>query len=135
MKRPGFFLRYTVALTLGMGLVFAAHALIRKASGAPPLANLLTEAYAANYLLALGIVAILYGVRKRARYQIGFLFIGGSLLKFAIFFLFFFPAYNADGDLSRAEFLSFFIPYFTALVLETYFTSRMLHNLEAEQAP
>lgn len=72
----------------------------------------------------------LYRFREKLRNQIGFLFMGGSLFKFLIFFILFYPSYKADGDMSSLEFAAFFVPYGLGLILETYFTSKMLNNLE-----
>lgn len=54
----------------------------------------------------------------------------GSFIKFGVFFLFFHPIYKQDSDMSKLEFGAFFIPYLTALVLETVFVSRLLKKLE-----
>ncbi len=43
----------------------------------------------------------------------------GSFLKFAFFFIFFYPSYQADGDITRLEFMAFFIPYIFSLLIET----------------
>ncbi len=86
--------------------------------------------YVLNFFLALGIFYALFFLRKKLSNAIGFLFMGGSLLKFVVFFLVFYPVYKGDGKMQGIEFAAFFIPYATALVLETYFASKMLKNLE-----
>jgi hypothetical protein len=55
----------------------------------------------------------------------------GSLLKFLIFFIVFYPGYKADGEMDSLEFAAFFVPYAICLILETFFTSKMLHRLES----
>ena len=64
--------------------------------------------------------------------QLGFLFIAGSFLKFLLFFLFFYPEFKSDGVIDQGEFASFFVPYFLALIVETYFAAVLLKNLEKE---
>lgn len=113
-----------------MSAGFAAHAGIRHLSGLSPTGDALLLSYGVNFVLAFAILAILYGLRFRARNQLGFLFIAGSLLKFAAFFLLLYPGFRADDHLARSEFLSFFVPYATALVLETYFAAALLRKLE-----
>jgi len=54
----------------------------------------------------------------------------GSLVKFVFFFIFFYPTYIRNGDMSGQEFAAFFVPYAIALFLETYFASKMLKILE-----
>ncbi len=130
MKTLPFLLRYLIVLGLLLGISFGVHAWFRGQSGLAPTGDLLLPSYLFNFFMALGIVAGLYAVRNRMKQQIGFLFIGGSLLKFLVFFLFFHPSFTADGTISRAEFSSFFVPYFLALATETFFTASMLRNLE-----
>jgi len=64
-------------------------------------------AYMLNVVLALIIFSALYWFRVKYRDQIGFLFLGGSMLKFLFFFIAFYPYYNADGNMESLEFTSF----------------------------
>ena len=132
MKTLPYLLRYPLTLLLTLGIPFGLHAWFRARSGLIPFGDLLVDSYLFNFFMAFAIVAGLYAVRFRMRQQIGFLFIGGSLAKFLVFFLFFYPSFTADDTISRAEFSSFFVPYFLALATETFFTASMLKNLEKE---
>jgi len=69
--------------------------------------------------LALAIYFFLYRLRNKMSEQLGFLFMGGSFLKFLCFFVFFYPAYKMDGKVDSLEFASFFIPYAISLIFET----------------
>jgi len=111
-----------------MTLAFLLHYFILKMFGIGPFNDLMVPAYLINFLLAVGIFIGLYAARKKLKNALGFLFMGGSLVKFAFFFIIFYPVYRADGDIQRTEFAAFFIPYLTALVLETYFASKMLNQ-------
>ena len=132
MKPAPFLTRYLFWLLLALGISFGIHYWARKDSGLDTTGDLLTRSYGVNFVLAFAIVAVLFAFRRKLKNHIGFLFIGGSLLKFLVFFIFFYPSFTADEVMSRAEFASFFTPYFLSLILETYFTSRMLRNLEQE---
>lgn len=132
MKHLHYLLRYLIVLGVVLGFSFGVHAWLRTLAGLQPVGDLLAVSYLFNFVMAYGIVTGLYLVRFRMRQQIGFLFIGGSFLKFLVFFLFFYPSFTADEAISRAEFSSFFVPYFLALATETYFTASMLKNLEKE---
>lgn len=132
MKHLHYLLRYLIFLGMVLGISFGVHAWLRAQSDLQPLGDLLAVSYLFNFAMAYGIVTALYMVRFRMKQQIGFLFIGGSFLKFLVFFLFFYPSFTADDTISRAEFSSFFVPYFLALAAETYFTASMLKNLEKE---
>lgn len=132
MNGRRFLFGFLISLVVSLGLAFIVHAWIRDRSGLTPAGDLLPFTYLVNGLLAFVIVAVLFVIRSRMRHQIGFLFIGGSLIKFLFFFIFFYPEFTADETIDRAEFFSFFVPYFFSLVLETYFTSLILRNLEEE---
>ena len=62
--------------------------------------------------------------------QLGFLFMVGSALKFAVFFIVFQPIYKQDGEVSSLEFLAFFIPYTLCLIFETFSLSKLLNKLD-----
>lgn len=71
----------------------------------------------------------IYFFRDKYRDLLGFFFLGGSLIKFVLFFIFLYPGYNLDGVLERAEFLAFFVPYLFSLFLETYFLVKLLNTV------
>lgn len=81
--------------------------------------NSIVLSYSVNVILAAFIFLSLYKLRKKYNDQLGFLFMFGSMLKFAVFFIFFYPDFRADGEMSRLEFFSFFVPYVVCLFTET----------------
>ncbi len=111
-----------------MAMAFLVHFFLLKQLGFLPFNDLMVHAYTINFLLAVGIFIGLYAARKKLKNALGFLFMGGSLIKFIFFFIIFYPVYRADGEIQRTEFAAFFIPYLTALVLETFFASKMLNQ-------
>ncbi|AXP80560.1 hypothetical protein CJ739_1471 [Mariniflexile rhizosphaerae] len=100
---------------------------------APILQNQILLAYVINTILAIGIMSFMFLFKKRFKDQLGFIFMLGSFIKFACFFVFFYPAYNSDGDITRDEFLSFFIPYSICLITETVTSIRLLNRLDANE--
>ena len=122
-------LRFATILLVALSFAFALHYFALKGTELAPLANMLVPSYIINYMLAVGIFVGLYYSRKKLKNALGFLFMGGSLVKFIVFFLVFYPVYRADGEIQRTEFAAFFIPYLTALILETYFASKMLNQV------
>jgi F0F1-type ATP synthase assembly protein I len=96
----------------------------------PKYGNLLIQSYTINGLLASSIYVGLYAFRKKLKNHIGFLFMGGSFLKFIFFFILFYPTYSADGDMDKIEFAAFFVPYLVSLILETFFMAQMLKKLD-----
>jgi len=121
--------QFLILLILSLGLVFLLHITFLNQNGLPQFDNLIVLSYIVNSILAATIFVVLYIFRRKLKNQIGFLFMGGSFLKFIFFFLLFYPAYKADGEMSRLEFAAFFIPYGISLIIETVFTAKMLKKL------
>lgn len=90
--------------------------------------HLLLESYLSNYSVTALIFLLLFTFRKKYRDQLGFLFMGGSFLKFAMFFVFFAPTYRTDGEIQTTEFLAFFVPYIVCLVVETLRIIRLVND-------
>lgn len=86
--------------------------------------------YSVNFILTLAITITLYMLRIKQAHNLGFIFMGGSLFKFLIFFLIFYPEYALDGEISKTEFGLFFIPYAISLTLETTFLIRILNKMD-----
>ena len=110
---------FSVRLVILAAVVFYIHTEILRYIGCSPYNNLIIEAYYANVILAVFIFSGLNFLQKKYSDQLGFLFMAGSLIKFAVFFIFFSPHFREDGAISRLEFLSFFVPYLLCLFLET----------------
>ncbi|MAU14753.1 MAG: hypothetical protein CMH46_04350 [Muricauda sp.] len=89
----------------------------------------LTKSYMLNAIMALIVFFSIYISRNKYRDLLGFFFLGGSLLKFTLFFIFLYPDFNEDGELVRLEFLVFFVPYGFALALETFFLVKLLNTV------
>lgn len=103
----------------GAMIALGLHTGYRYLSGEVLWGHQLLAAYLANVLLAISILVLLLKAPDRFRGVLGFLFLAGSLLKFAVYFTFFYPVYKADDLLTRPEFFSFFIPYAVCLLFET----------------
>jgi hypothetical protein len=87
-------------------------------------------AFIINTILAVGIMLGMILLRKRIKDQLAFIFMAGSFLKFGCFFIFFYPGFNEDGNVTRNEFFSFFIPYAICLITETATSVRFLNRLD-----
>lgn len=86
--------------------------------------------YMINFILGIGITYGLYKLRTKYAHSLGFIFMGGSMFKFLVFFLAIQPLYTADGVVSGLEFGFFFIPYGVSLAFETMFISQILNETE-----
>ncbi len=122
------FKRFLIELLLGILLAFSIHLTILNLNSLPLFDNSIITSYIVNMLLALIIFTALYLVRDKFKNEIGFLFMGGSFLKFFIFFLVFLPVFKEDGSINKLEFASFFVPYTVCLVIETLGVIRLLKN-------
>lgn len=115
-------------LSLSMLLVFGMHLFVLNVLGFPLFENKIIAAYIFNFILAVVIVLILTFLQNKVAGSLGFIFMVGSLFKFLLYFMFFNSSFKEDGDISRLEFASFFIPYSTALIIEVVFLSKTLNK-------
>ena len=90
--------------------------------------NLITL-YLFNGLVAVLVVGSAFLFRKKHKDYIAFYFFGGTIIKSLLFFVLIFPQYKLDNDISRTEFLSFFVPYLLTLLVETISLVRLLNVL------
>jgi len=117
-----------ISLLLIMALVFGAHAIWAFQSGESLEKDLLWQAYLFNIVAAETILSIMLRIAKKQKDHLGFIFMGGSLLKFLVFFLVFYPVYKADGEMQTPEFIAFFIPYITALGFKSFILLKSLNQ-------
>ena len=88
----------------------------------------LLKSYVVNNVLAAVIFTFLFRWRKRHIEKLGFLFMAGTGLKFLTFFIVFYPSFHADGELTKDEFVLFFVPYVLSTLVETVFLARILNR-------
>ena len=127
MQKPVF--NFITILLAILGAVFGLHLLVLKTQELPLFDNKIVLSYLLNAFLAIAIFIALFKLKERLKNQIGFLFLFGSALKFALFFILFYPSYKADGVTDKLEFVAFFIPYAICLILETAYLSKMLNKM------
>ena len=111
-------------------VIFGIHVISLFVLGFPIFDNMIIESYIVNFALAFGIYVGMFKLKETQPNNLGFIFMMGSLVKFGLFFLLFFPTYKSDGDMSSLEFSAFFIPYATCLIVETKTLSKLLNNLK-----
>ena len=82
------------------------------------------------FLLSLGIYALVLLVYKNLPDKTGFAYMGLSVFKMLIALLYLLPLMLSDSSKSDLliDILSFFIPYFLYLILETIFAVKLLLN-------
>lgn len=124
------FTRFSLRIIILLGIAFALHLFILSTQNLPLYDNKIILSYVINTVLAIVIFLVLYLLRKKFKSQMGFLFMGGSAIKFIVFFIVFQPIYKADGDITTLEFLAFFIPYLLCLLVETFSLGKWLNKLE-----
>jgi hypothetical protein len=113
------FLKFSLVLLAVLLVVFGLHLGVLYLLDQPLLDNKILAAYLMNYFLAIFIYLMLYLLKEKMTAHLGFLYMGGSFVKFILFFIFFYPAYKMDGTLSSLEFGAFFVPYVFSLIFET----------------
>ena len=123
------FINFAVKFSISLLLVFGIHVIILFLTNHPPNYKILISSYLLNYFLAIVIVGLIVFYIRKIKTYIGFLFMLGSFLKFAVFFIFFYPIFKLDGNIDKLEFTSFFIPYLVSLLFETRKLSSVLNNM------
>ena len=112
-----------------LGLLIASFALqlsIYSTQDYPLLSGYIIPSYAFNCSYALMTFIILLIAHKKKSNQIGFLYMGMSLLKLIIFMVGFKRLFMQDGDMDNFETLGFLIPYILCLFSETIYLVRLL---------
>ena len=117
-------------LVIALLLVGVLHYGVLYARGWPISIPDILWAYLLNLVLATGIyLAMLQFAAQKSRH-LGFLFLIGSALKFAAYFIILEPIFARDGGLSKTEFFYFFIPYLTCLIAETIALVKLLRDID-----
>lgn len=109
-----------VTLCIHLGILFL--------MGLPLFSNMILLSYAVNFILAAFVYLIIQQNLKKNSSHVGFIFMAGSGLKFLVFFLVFYPFYQADETMQTSEFTAFFVPYALCLGLEVFYLSKQLNN-------
>ena len=123
-------IRFSLTVILILSITFALHVLVLNTRELPLFDNHIILSYTVNTGLAIGIFTLLFFLKEKYKSQLGFLFMAGSALKFAIFFIVFQPIYKQDGEVTTLEFLAFFAPYVLCLIFETFSLSKLLNRLD-----
>jgi len=91
--------------------------------------DLIGLGYLLNFTMAFGIYYGMVQLAKTQNKNLGFIFLFGSTLKFAVYFLIFNPLFMQDGNLSKLEFFTFFVPYIACLILEVLALVKLLKDI------
>lgn len=121
---------FSFKLLIFLSIAFIIHISTLYFVGLPMFSDMIIPSYLINLALAIGIFGILYKMKDKYGSQLGFLFLGGSFLKFIVFFIVFYPVYKLDGEVSSLEFSAFFIPYILCLIIETFSLVKWLNKIE-----
>ena len=128
MSNP--FISFTIKAVVLLALVFLIHLVFLNTLQVPLFENRIVLSYIVNLVLIIVIFGILYLLKEKYKSQLGFLFLAGSFLKFAIFFILFYPFYKLDNTITKFEFAAFFVPYVIGLILESVSLSKWLNKLD-----
>ena len=122
MKRvlkPG--LTLTVILIAVLGVSYIAHGQILKDHDVSNSEAQLAPFYIMNLLMSIvtGLSIIYLSFRKSE--ITGFIFMGSSLIKFALFFLLFYGDLSENETTRKLQFVAFYIPYALSLFIEVWY--------------
>lgn len=119
---------FGLKLLIILSIVFCVHSVILYFLDIPLFQNLLIPSYLTNYFLALLIFFILVKLKKKYLDLLGFVFMGGSFVKFGVYFIFFNPVFKQNGTVSPQEATAFLVPYLLCLIVETFYLIKLLNN-------
>ncbi len=92
--------------------------------------DLIALGYVVNFAMAFGIYYGMVQLAEKQNKNLGVVFLLGSTLKFAVYFLIFNPLFMQDGALSKVEFFTFFTPYISCLIIETLALVKLLKDID-----
>lgn len=122
--------KFLLRIYLFTGIAFVVHLFALSQLELPLFEDKIVLAYLVNTTLAVFVFVILYVFKNKFKNQLGFIFLGGSMIKFALFFLLFNTSYKLDGEISNTEFFAFFTPYVLTLIIEIFSLSKWLNKME-----
>lgn len=128
MSNP--FVSFAIKTVILLTVVFAIHLFVLNVLQLPLFENRIVLSYIVNLVLVIVIFGILYLLKEKYKSQLGFLFLAGSLLKFVVFFILFYPFYKLDNIITKLEFAAFFVPYVIGLIIESVSLSKWLNKLD-----
>ena len=108
-------------------LVAAIHFSVLDKLDLPLFDNRIVLAYIVNVFHAIAMFVLLYALRVKQEHNLGFIYMLGSLVKFGLFFLLFYPLYKTSGEIETVEFATFFTPYGVCLFIETFYLVKLLN--------
>lgn len=121
-------IKYSAGLLLLLLIAYAGHWQVFVIFGRPVEFIQLLPFYSMNYFLGVSIVSTLIALSKLKSEILGFVFMGGSLVKFAVFFIFFYPELQGNDELKKATFHLFFIPYVITVIAEVWYLIYFLNR-------
>ncbi|MDA7836543.1 DUF6168 family protein [Salibacteraceae bacterium] len=120
--------KYSAGLLVLLLIAYAGHWQVLGIFGHPVEFTQLLPFYSMNYVLGVCIVSTLIALSKSKSEILGFVFMGGSLVKFAVFFIFFYPELHGNDELKKATFNLFFVPYVITVIAEVWYLIRFLNR-------
>ncbi len=124
------FISFAIKVTILLTLTFGVHLVVLNVLQFSLFENRIVLSYIVNLILVIAIFGALYLLKEKYKTQLGFLFLAGSLLKFVVFFILFYPFYKSDNTITKLEFAAFFVPYIIGLILESVSLSKWLNKLD-----
>ncbi len=119
---------FFLLLLISLGVIFCGHLFLLHFLGLPLFGNKIILAYFVNFSITFCSFVFLFNFRNKFAESLGYFFMAISMLKFVVFFIFFYPDYHEDGKVDKLEFSAFFIPYAISLFLETIVLIRLLNK-------
>ena len=120
---------YLSLLLLGsLGVTYIVHLQVFSLKGVSGFNDQVLGFYIMNLLMSLATgIGIIYLSLPKSEIT-GFVFMGGSLLKFASFFILFYGQLSTESEIRKIQFISFYVPYALSLAIEVWYLIRHLNK-------
>jgi len=120
---------FFLLLLISLGVIFCGHLFLLHFLDLPLFGNKIMLAYFVNFSITFGSFVFLVNFRNKFAESLGYFFMATSMLKFVVFFIFFYSDYHEDSKVDKLELSAFFIPYAVSLFIETIVLIRLLNRV------
>ncbi len=123
--------RFLITVVLVLLLAGGIHCFILDKLDASP-GSVIYTSYGAQFLLSISSFLLLARFSQKRGDQVGFAFLGLSLVKFLAYILGFRIYFRVDGEVSQMEYAIFFVPYILALAVEIGYLVYVLNKIPVD---
>jgi hypothetical protein len=124
--------RFLITLILGLVVAFAIHSLILVGTSGG-IGVVVYVSYGVQLVLGVASFFLLSRISQKRGEQVGYFFLGLSMLKFLVYIVGFRFYFMQDDVVSKGEYAIFFVPYIVAFAIEITYLVGVLNRVPIDQ--